>query len=275
MMRFTVHRRFFWIVGIAIAALGGPALSASAQDSDGDGVPDAVDNGPDIPNGGPMTLTDPVEPDAVIPDGPPNCSAPGVAVARTINFPASGAILLDLDVALDIAHTWYGDVQVDLTHVATATGMTLLMRGNPDDSSDLNGVYTIDDEAAGTLDAAALAIVGGVIPPGSYQGEDLLSLFNGLDSQGDWELTITDWCTSDTGTLRSWSLTFTFDQPDTDGDGVVDPDDVCCNTPLGVDVDAQGRPIGDLDFDCDNDLEDFFLFSHGVTGPLSEPADCP
>jgi len=62
---------------------------------------------------------------------------------------------------------------------------------------------------------------------------------------------------------------------DLDGDGVIDADDVCCNTPAGVDVDAQGRPIGDLDGDCDNDLHDFALYSRGFTGPLSDPADCP
>lgn len=62
---------------------------------------------------------------------------------------------------------------------------------------------------------------------------------------------------------------------DTDGDGIVNAADVCCNTPAGVAVDAAGRPIGDLDGDCDNDLDDFALFSRGVTGPLSAPAECP
>lgn len=62
---------------------------------------------------------------------------------------------------------------------------------------------------------------------------------------------------------------------DTDGDGVDDPIDVCCNTPPGTSVDATGRPIGDLDLDCDNDLDDFAIFSGGVTGPLSDPAGCP
>jgi len=278
MMRVSNLRRFFWIVGIALAALGVPALSASARDREGDGVPDAVDNGPDIPNGGPMTLTDPVEPDAVIPDGPVSCGEPGTALVRTINVTLVGAILTDVNVAMNIQHGWYGDVRVTLTNVNTGMTVVLLLQQGPDDSSNLDGTYTIDDQAAGTLDAAATAAVGTgvVIPTGlSYQGQEALSAFDGEDPQGDWTLIITDWCASDTGTLRSWSLTFTFGQPDTDGDGVVDTDDVCCNTPLGVDVDAQGRPIGDLDFDCDNDLEDFFLFSHGVTGPLSEPADCP
>ncbi len=62
---------------------------------------------------------------------------------------------------------------------------------------------------------------------------------------------------------------------DADCDGVIDSVDVCPNTPPGVAVDAEGRPIGDLDGDCDNDLDDFAIFSRGVTGPLCKPGDCP
>ena len=56
---------------------------------------------------------------------------------------------------------------------------------------------------------------------------------------------------------------------DADGDGVDDALDVCDNTPVGTAVDAEGRPLGDLDQDCDNDLEDFALFQQGFTGPLA------
>lgn len=62
---------------------------------------------------------------------------------------------------------------------------------------------------------------------------------------------------------------------DSDGDGVDDLNDVCCNTPAGVAVDATGRPIGDLDLDCDIDLEDYQLYQQGFTGPLADPAECP
>jgi hypothetical protein len=55
---------------------------------------------------------------------------------------------------------------------------------------------------------------------------------------------------------------------DDDMDGVPNGDDVCPNTPLGAAVDAEGRPIGDLDLDCDTDLFDYALFITGFTGPL-------
>ncbi len=71
---------------------------------------------------------------------------------------------------------------------------------------------------------------------------------------------------------------------DVDGDGVDDAVDVCDNTPPGAEVDAEGRPLGDIDQDCDTDLIDFALFyllapgvggySHiqlGFTGSLAPP----
>jgi len=58
---------------------------------------------------------------------------------------------------------------------------------------------------------------------------------------------------------------------DVDGDGVDDAIDVCNNTPPGTAVDAEGRPLGDIDQDCDTDLEDYVLFVQGFTGPLAPP----
>jgi len=56
---------------------------------------------------------------------------------------------------------------------------------------------------------------------------------------------------------------------DVDGDGVSDAVDVCSNTPAGTEVDGQGRPLGDIDQDCDTELEDHSLFQQGFTGPLA------
>ena len=61
---------------------------------------------------------------------------------------------------------------------------------------------------------------------------------------------------------------------DLDSDGVADGVDVCCNTPVGVAVDVEGRPVGDLDEDCDVDLFDFAILASNLTGPLA-PVPCP
>jgi hypothetical protein len=56
---------------------------------------------------------------------------------------------------------------------------------------------------------------------------------------------------------------------DSDGDGVDDAEDVCNTTPLGIAVDATGRPRADLDEDCDVDLHDAALFQQNMTGPFT------
>jgi len=60
---------------------------------------------------------------------------------------------------------------------------------------------------------------------------------------------------------------------DADGDGVPDDIDVCCGTPLGVSVDAAGRPLGDLDDDCDVDLADHAILAANLFGPAAFPHD--
>ncbi len=61
---------------------------------------------------------------------------------------------------------------------------------------------------------------------------------------------------------------------DTDGDGVDDAIDVCNNSPPGTAVDPEGRPLGDIDQDCDTDMDDFALFQQGMTGPLAPLGAC-
>ena len=71
---------------------------------------------------------------------------------------------------------------------------------------------------------------------------------------------------------------------DSDGDGVPDDADVCCQSPAHVTVDTEGRPVGDHDLDCDVDLDDypfdidlddFAKFQVNFTGPLEGDSSCP
>ena len=60
---------------------------------------------------------------------------------------------------------------------------------------------------------------------------------------------------------------------DIDGDGVANGIDVCELTPTGIPVSPQGRPLGDLDDDCDVDLDDWYYFSICIS--LSGPGEWP
>ena len=54
--------------------------------------------------------------------------------------------------------------------------------------------------------------------------------------------------------------------PDIDADGVLNKFDPCPFTALDVAVDAKGRSLGDIDLDCDTDLDDYRLFQLGFGG---------
>ena len=55
---------------------------------------------------------------------------------------------------------------------------------------------------------------------------------------------------------------------DYDQDGIPNDVDVCPCVPSPCGVDAEGRPLGDLDYDCDVDLADFLCFQVNYTGPM-------
>lgn len=61
---------------------------------------------------------------------------------------------------------------------------------------------------------------------------------------------------------------------DSDGDGVDDTIDVCCDTPVGSSVDAVGRSVGDLDGDCDVDLIDAATLLANMSGPMDLHGPC-
>jgi subtilisin-like proprotein convertase family protein len=140
------------------------------------------------------------------------CSSPGAPIpdgslsgeTYTLVFPQSGE-LLDLNLSLDITHTWVGDLGVRLRHNESALEVQLVDRPGRGDSGfgssadDMNII--LDDEAGATVEDGAPFTIGG-----SYSPNEPLSTFDGIDANGTWVLTITDAATGDTGTLNSWCL---------------------------------------------------------------------
>ena len=166
-------------------------------------------------------------------------TATGSATESTVtaipdNDPAGTSITLsvtddvtitDLDVNLDITHSWIGDVAVTLESPA-GTVVTLVDRpGVPAGTFGCNNVDTainidLDDEAIDTVeDSCPEPFVGSFIPNGA------LSDFDGESTLGDWILTISDNAGGDTGQINSWTLNWDYDAP---------------GTPYEVDLDANG-----------------------------------
>jgi subtilisin-like proprotein convertase family protein len=103
----------------------------------------------------------------------------------------------DVNVNLNINHTWVGDLTISLiapdnTTVVLADGVC----GNCDNMVDV----TFDDEAADPITGATDPITG------PYQPEGNLSDFDGISTIGDWTLRIVDNANQDGGNLLDWTL---------------------------------------------------------------------
>jgi subtilisin-like proprotein convertase family protein len=116
-----------------------------------------------------------------------------------IIFGTTGTIT-DLNVTLDISHTYDADVEVFLVSPA---GKRVKLVADVGFSNDNFSNTTFDDQATLAIDN-----VNAQAPyTGSFRPQEPLSLFNGDDIFGSWKLEVSDDATSDGGVLNSWSMT--------------------------------------------------------------------
>jgi hypothetical protein len=130
-------------------------------------------------------------------------------VTDTIQI-SSARPISDLNVPLDISHTYVGDLVVSLQHVETNTTVKLLDRPGYDPNplgckrADIQAI--LDDEAdtlaEDMCNPKPPAITGRVIP------NQPLSDFDGQSTYGSWRLIISDRISQDGGALNNWCLTF-------------------------------------------------------------------
>jgi len=113
----------------------------------------------------------------------------------------SAVTIADLNVTVNLTHTWVADLTLKLTSPA-GTVVTLLT--NKCDSTTATSVNNI----AATFDDSGTAITCSDFPAitGTIASEQLLSQFNGQNSSGIWTLTVLDPFNADGGTIDSWSL---------------------------------------------------------------------
>jgi subtilisin-like proprotein convertase family protein len=117
-------------------------------------------------------------------------------VTSSLVLPAGGD-LVDLDVGLDLTHTYDGDLVIVL--VGPDGRRNLLAYSEGDAGQNYTGTI-FDDEAAPSIDA-------GIAPfTGHFRPRQALSSFDGTPSTGTWTLEIQDIGPGDTGTLTGWSL---------------------------------------------------------------------
>ena len=142
-------------------------------------------------------------------DGVPAGGMP--VLTNTITSPDLGPVG-DVNVGVVITHTFVGDLRVSIEHLGTTVDM-VVQPGDPADAGgspfgcgEDNYDIVLDDEGTGGP-IEDLCQVGMVSPP-NFTPNNPLSVFDGMDSAGDWTITVTDAepIGTDVGVFVSWSL---------------------------------------------------------------------
>lgn len=198
-------------------------IAGGADDCNVNGIPDVcefISGGTEVFNASPVVA---------VPDDDP------AGVTSIITVPNSFNIQ-DVNVGMDVTHTFFGDFCVTLTHPSGSptvqliarpgadNGMDVCHQGSPFGCSSNEWSLELDDEGAdGPIEDNCGAASGDPTPSGSFTPFEALDAFDGLDAAGDWTITVSDNGAGDTGVFNSWSLTFGSDETnDCDGNGVLD-----------------------------------------------------
>lgn len=145
-------------------------------------------------------------------NGNPNAKLFGAkSVSDTIVIPTGGR-LTDLDVYLDVNHTWVGDVVASLQNVSTGAKATLVDPSDDNCDAD-NFAITLDDEADTPVVNACATGNTPAFPATRYQPNQPLSVFDNQTYAGAWVLTLDDvYPDADDGQLNKWCLNVTADK---------------------------------------------------------------
>ncbi|MCB8921337.1 MAG: carboxypeptidase regulatory-like domain-containing protein [Ardenticatenaceae bacterium] len=133
------------------------------------------------------------------------CDYPGAAIddnsTTSVSLTSSrNDAIADLNVYVNITHTYIGDLDITLTHEATGAQVILLPSSFSCSGDDIDASF--DDEAgtAITCGASVPALSGSVIPSESLAAFDFDLL------AGTWRLDVHDGAGGDTGTVNQWCL---------------------------------------------------------------------
>ncbi len=115
---------------------------------------------------------------------------------RSINVPTTTNVS-DVNLAVNLTHTYVEDLQIVLQGPMTTTTQSTVFSQSCTNNDNINA--TFDDQGAGIV--CATTITGNVTP------STPLSIFNGLNPNGNWLVAIRDVGTGDSGNVVSYTLT--------------------------------------------------------------------
>ena len=203
-----------------------PLSTATLIDTDGDGVSDGIDIDDD--NDGILDInegkliSESNTSSGTIPDD----GSPTDCLDRTITIAENGTIV-NTTIAIDIEHTWRGDLIIELI---SPSGTAIDLIRNQGGSAD-NLSVTFDDSDSINIAGDTTDFTLGTYEP--RIPENFLSTFNDEDAEGIWTLHICDSAAYDVGIFYNADLKI-FVEDDRDGDGIVNH--------LDLDSDNDGIP---------------------------------
>lgn len=151
------------------------------------------------------------------------CSSPGInipddyseGVSHLMNTSADGYIH-DIDVRLDVSHSWVSDLTVDLKHEESGLQIRLIDRpglpGNDNGCGENHIAAILDDHISLPVENECSSYPKAI--SGIFRPEQRLEVFNNLVGTGTWRLTVSDHYPSDSGQINQWCLMLALaDQP--------------------------------------------------------------
>jgi subtilisin-like proprotein convertase family protein len=135
----------------------------------------------------------------------PFCSQPGTVITDgapftdTIVIP-DGFVITDLNVLVDISHTWLSDLEISIDNGGAPVGLTWDDCGSNDDM-----VVTFDDAGPPLSTICAQPTIGTAATT-TNDTQEFLSVFNGMNINGSWNLNVNDDAGGDDGVLNEWCI---------------------------------------------------------------------
>ena len=134
----------------------------------------------------------------------PKAINPVGSTTVTSNLVVSGVgTITDLDVNLNIRHTFTNDLRVTLVSPDGTPVVLFDNVGRGTNRSNFAGTI-LDDEASVFIDSTLASNPY----TGRYRPQNALAAFDGKGANGTWQLVVLDKANEDGGSLDSWSLTF-------------------------------------------------------------------
>ncbi len=207
-----------FVVELAPVLACGEILHFSVRfDYAGGVAPQTVELALPVGSEGPTSVFPYLGAPVAIPDAPAN-GVPGATAFATIDVPALGGRVRDLDFSLDgalcstdpeattvgVQHGFIANLRLDLV---APSGRRLTLIRNTDGFGNNFCQTLLDDES----DGASIQSVETPDNPftGSYTPALPLAAFDGENPVGTWTLEVTDWLPHDLGTIRAFSLHLT------------------------------------------------------------------